>query len=52
MIGGVESRLAANYSAAGVDTKEFDKIRLLKNSPHIDALNWRWEATQKEWKTE
>jgi putative restriction endonuclease len=30
----------------------FDKIRLLKNSPHIDALNWRWEATQKEWKTE
>ena len=24
-------------------------LHTLKNSPHIDALRWRWEASQKVW---
>ena len=25
------------------------KLQPLKNSPHMDALQWRWNVTQKEW---
>jgi hypothetical protein len=25
-------------------------IQPLKNTPHGDALKWRWEVTQKQWK--
>jgi hypothetical protein len=25
-------------------------IQPIKNVPHIDALKWRWEVTQKQWK--
>jgi hypothetical protein len=27
-------------------------LQLLKNAPHIEALRWRWEETQKEWNRE
>jgi predicted restriction endonuclease len=26
-----------------------NKIQLLKNIPHTEALRWRWEVTQREW---
>jgi hypothetical protein len=29
-----------------------EKLQTLKSAPQIDALNWRWEATQKDWKEE
>ena len=28
---------------------QHDELKLLKNRPHDEALNWRWEATRKEW---
>ncbi len=28
---------------------QFDTLKPLKNRPHDDALNWRWEATLKDW---
>jgi hypothetical protein len=28
------------------------KLQPLMNAPHIEALRWRWEATQKEWNQE
>jgi putative restriction endonuclease len=26
------------------------RLRPLKNTPHTEALQWRWDATQKDWK--
>jgi hypothetical protein len=26
------------------------RLRALNNSPHTEALQWRWDSTQKEWK--
>ena len=38
---------------SGINPKDIGlvdlRFRTLQNSPHVDALHWRWQVTQKEW---
>jgi putative restriction endonuclease len=50
---GIEPDTASVRCKPGVSEKEIGlrevTIKPLKNTPHIDALRWRWEVTAKEW---
>jgi hypothetical protein len=45
--GAIQCKPGVNAADIGV---EQTKLQCLHNAPHIDALKWRWDATQREWK--
>jgi putative restriction endonuclease len=44
----LELRVRPNVDAEQIGI-QFDKLQTLKNCPHNDALQWRWQETLKEW---
>ena len=42
-------RCKPGVNAKDVGLRETN-LKLLKNTPHTEALHWRWNETQKEWK--
>ena len=52
---GIDPKTQAVQCKPGVNVEDVGLretiLKPLKNTPHVDALQWRWDETQKEWKT-
>jgi putative restriction endonuclease len=53
---GIDPETGAVRCKPGINEKDIGlrekKLTTLKNTPHVDALRWRWSETKKEWKGE